>query len=74
MTFSDELILFAYSRQADVDLINNAYYFECLQDLANGRNSEMLGMQVGILASQGFTSRRDLEAAYRYFGIDPKTC
>ncbi len=29
-------------------------------------------MQVGLLASQGFTSRRDLEAAYRYFGIDPK--
>ena len=37
-----------------------------------GRKSEVLGMQVGILASQGFTSRRDLEAAYRYFGIDPR--
>ncbi|KAH7378780.1 hypothetical protein BKA66DRAFT_442804 [Pyrenochaeta sp. MPI-SDFR-AT-0127] len=69
--FSDELILFAYSRQAEVDVANHPYYFECLQDLANGRNSEMLGMQVGILASQGFTSRRDLETAYQYFGIDP---
>jgi ubiquitin carboxyl-terminal hydrolase 25/28 len=65
------LILFAFSRQVEVDIANKAYYFECLQDLANGRRSEMLGTQVAVLASQGFVSKRDLERAYQYFGIDP---
>jgi ubiquitin carboxyl-terminal hydrolase 25 len=69
--FSDALVLFAFSRQAEQDVMNQPYYFECLQDLAVGRNSDTLGTQVAILASQGLTSKRDLESAYRYFGIDP---
>jgi ubiquitin carboxyl-terminal hydrolase 25/28 len=69
--FDDSLILFAFSRQGVVDIENKAYYFECLQDLAAGRQSEMLGMQVAMLASQGLTSKRDTERAYQYFGIDP---
>ena len=31
----------------------------------------MLETQVSLLASEGLTSKRDLDAAYRYFGIDP---
>jgi ubiquitin carboxyl-terminal hydrolase 25/28 len=69
--FSDPLILFAFARQAAVDETNRSYYFECLQDLAVGRKSEELEMQVAMLGSQGFTSRREVDTAYRYFGIDP---
>ncbi|CAN9125623.1 unnamed protein product [Alternaria alternata] len=69
--FDDSLILFAFSRQGAVDIENKAYYFECLQDLATGRQSDMLGMQVAMLASQGLTSKREAERAYQYFGIDP---
>lgn len=69
--FDDSLILFAFSRQVAVDIENKAYYFECLQDLAAGRDSETLGMQVALLASQGLISKRDTSRAYQYFGIDP---
>lgn len=69
--FADELILFAFSRQSALDSENGAYYYECLQDLAVGRKSETLEMQVAMLGSQGFTSRREVGAAYRYFGIEP---
>ncbi|KAG9192344.1 ubiquitin carboxyl-terminal hydrolase 25 [Alternaria panax] len=69
--FDDALILFAFSRQGAVDIENKAYYFECLQDLATGRQSDMLEMQVAMLASQGLTSKREAERAYQYFGIDP---
>ncbi|KAH7393973.1 ubiquitin C-terminal hydrolase-like protein [Phaeosphaeria sp. MPI-PUGE-AT-0046c] len=69
--FSDELILFSFARQTSVDVENRSYYYECLQDLANGRKSEELQMQVAMLGSQGFNSRREVEAAYRYFNIQP---
>jgi ubiquitin carboxyl-terminal hydrolase 25/28 len=69
--FSDALILYAFARQTALDGDNRAYYYECLQDLAVGRKSEELEMQVAMLGSQGFTSRREVDAAYRYFGIEP---
>ncbi|KAL6705299.1 ubiquitin-specific protease ubp2 [Coniothyrium glycines] len=69
--FSDALVLFAYSRQATEDFDNQSYYFECLQDLATGRDSFELQTQVASLASQGLTTKRDADAAYRFFGIDP---
>lgn len=69
--FDDALILFAFSRQSALDIENKSYYFECLQDLAAGRKSEELGMQVAMLASQGLTTKREAERAYQYFGIDP---
>jgi ubiquitin carboxyl-terminal hydrolase 25/28 len=31
----------------------------------------MLETQVAVLASSGVTSKRDLDRAYQYFGIDP---
>jgi len=69
--FDDALILFAFSRQSALDIENKSYYFECLQDLAAGRKSEVLGMQVAMLASKGVTTKREAERAYQYFGIDP---
>ncbi|KAF2130143.1 ubiquitin C-terminal hydrolase-like protein [Dothidotthia symphoricarpi CBS 119687] len=69
--FSDPLILFAYSRQSATDLSNISYYYECIQDLAMGRDSDFLQTQVAILASEGLVSRREAYAAYRYFGIEP---
>ncbi|KAF2827247.1 cysteine proteinase [Ophiobolus disseminans] len=69
--FSDALILFAFARQTAVDVGNRSYYYECLKDLAIGRKSEELEMQVALAGSQGFTSRREVEDAYRQFGIQP---
>ncbi|KAL5114379.1 ubiquitin-specific protease ubp2 [Pleosporales sp. CAS-2024a] len=69
--FSDALILFAFAQQTAVDVENRAYYYECLSDLAVGRKSEELQMQVAMYGSQGFASRRELDAAYRSFGIEP---
>lgn len=69
--FADALVLFAFSRQVETDLASQSYYFECLQDLAVGRNSEMLQTQVSLMASRGVTSKRDLDTAYKSFGIDP---
>jgi ubiquitin carboxyl-terminal hydrolase 25/28 len=69
--FSDALILFSFARQTAVDMEARPYYYECLQDLAVGRKSEELGMQVAVMGSQGFTSRREVDAAYQYFGIEP---
>jgi ubiquitin carboxyl-terminal hydrolase 25/28 len=63
--------LFAFARQTALDVDNRAYYYESLQDLAMGRKSEELEMQVAMLGSQGFTSRREVDTAYRYFGIEP---
>lgn len=69
--FSDALILFSYARQVAVDLANSTYYFECLQDIAIGRNSPILGEYVQILASQGQTNRKEVASAYAYLGIEP---
>ncbi|KAF2657809.1 cysteine proteinase [Lophiostoma macrostomum CBS 122681] len=70
--FSDALLLFAYSRQVAVDLANSTYYFECLQDLAIGRKSDLLETQVQLLASNGQTNRKEVASAYRSLGMDPK--
>ncbi|KAF2641325.1 cysteine proteinase [Massarina eburnea CBS 473.64] len=70
--FADPLLLYAYQRQVAVDPANASYYFEGLQDLAMGRNSDLLQNQVALLASQGFSNRREVHAAYRHFGINPE--
>jgi ubiquitin carboxyl-terminal hydrolase 25 len=70
--FSDALLLFAYERQVLFDPVNSPYYFECLQEIARGRDSESLAMHVMTLASQGRFSRKDIWGAYQYFGIDPR--
>ncbi|KAF2011767.1 cysteine proteinase [Aaosphaeria arxii CBS 175.79] len=70
--FSDDLLLFAYNCQFRVDKDNATYYFECLQSIAIGRNSEWLNMEVMTLASKGQVNRAELRNAYQYFGINPR--
>ncbi|KAF2176396.1 cysteine proteinase [Zopfia rhizophila CBS 207.26] len=69
--FADSLLLFAWARQTAVDTVNSTYYFECLQSIAIGRNSQMLGEHVQMLASQGHTNRKEVAKAYSALGIDP---
>ncbi|KAG9845755.1 cysteine proteinase, partial [Aureobasidium melanogenum] len=69
--FSDRLIAFSYERQAACDPIEGPYYFDCLQDLATGRNSEILITKSVKLASQNVLSRKDIIQAYKTLGINP---
>ncbi|KAG9658654.1 cysteine proteinase, partial [Aureobasidium melanogenum] len=69
--FSDRLIAFSYERQAACDPIEGPYYFDCLQDLATGRNSEILITKSVKLASQNVLSRKDIVQAYKTLGINP---
>jgi ubiquitin carboxyl-terminal hydrolase 25/28 len=69
--FSDDLLIFAFRSQRRVDEPNSPYYFECLQGIAIGRNSNHLETQVQIFASQGYTNRSEVEQAYRFIGVDP---
>jgi ubiquitin carboxyl-terminal hydrolase 25/28 len=69
--FADRLLIFAYNRQVAMDSVNTPYYFECLKDLAKGRNSETLSTESAILESQGLFTRQDVNLAYRTVGIDP---
>ncbi|KAL1602675.1 ubiquitin-specific protease ubp2 [Paraconiothyrium brasiliense] len=69
--FADSLLIFAYNRQVEADAVNTSYYFECLKDLAKGRNSEILLTESAILESQGLFTRQDVIQAYRTLGIDP---
>ncbi|KAF2459645.1 hypothetical protein BDY21DRAFT_370337 [Lineolata rhizophorae] len=68
--FADDLVYFAYRRQAECDAVNSPYYFECLEGIAEGRKSENLQTKTAILASEGKISRKDVDRAYAYFGIE----
>lgn len=70
--FSDPLLLYSFDRQVVCDPQNSPYYFECIQDIARGRKSEFLETRVMTLASEGHISRKDVDEAYTYFGIDPR--
>ncbi|KAI7287681.1 cysteine proteinase [Hortaea werneckii] len=67
--FADNLVEFAYDRQAMCDPERLPYYFECLQVISESRQTEQLQMKVATLESQDLVSRRDLHAAYRYLNI-----
>lgn len=67
--FADSLIEFAYDRQNLCDPERTPYYFECLQVITAGRNSEQLQMKVAMLESQHAVSRRDVNAAFSAFNI-----
>lgn len=71
--FSDTLLHWAYLRQVDVDPLNSPYYFECLTELARGRRSEELELQVTLLRSQGEFTATDLTDAYKYLGVPEDT-
>ena len=70
LDFSDNLIQFAYERQCTCDPVNLPYYLECLQGIAEGRNSEDLRTRTAIEASTGKLSMRDIREAYRSLGLD----
>lgn len=55
--FSDPLVGFAYDRQSE-DVANIPYYFDCLSQLAAGRQSEFLSIKVSTLASAGVVGRK----------------
>lgn len=69
--FADSLLIFAFQRQVTVDPLNQPYYFECLKDLAKGRQSEVLLTESVTLESLGYVTREDVTQAYRTLGIDP---
>lgn len=67
----DPLISFAYRRQTETDKVNAPYYLECFQEIATGRNSDILQYEATMLASQDIPNRRELETAYRSLGLEP---
>ncbi|KAF2155379.1 cysteine proteinase [Myriangium duriaei CBS 260.36] len=69
--FSDDNIVFSYERQTACSPQNGPYYFDCLQDLANGRQSESLIMKASILESEGIIGQKSIDEAYRYLGFAP---
>lgn len=68
--FHDDLIHFAYQRQIDTDPGNTPYYLECLQDIAEGRKSEVLQTFAAIEASSDKISLKDVREAFKSFGLD----
>ena len=68
--FHDQLIIFAYQRQIDIDPTNVPYYLECLQGLGEGRKSEDLQTQAAIEASSDKISLKDIRNAYKDLGLD----
>ncbi|RVD85020.1 uncharacterized protein DFL_003353 [Arthrobotrys flagrans] len=67
--FSDNLLFWAYQRQKECDPENAPFYFDCISELATGRRSEDLLLQVVTLRSQGEFSRSDVKNAYHRLGI-----
>ncbi|KAL6721170.1 ubiquitin-specific protease ubp2 [Lecanora helva] len=63
--FHDELLMFAYYQQLQQDHVNTPYYLECLQGIAEGRNSEYLQLKIAIEATSDKISRRDIRSAYK---------
>lgn len=70
--FHDELIEFSYERQLELDPSNTPYYLDCLQGIAGGRHSEALDTKVAIEASENKISLKDVRAAFRELGLDPR--
>jgi hypothetical protein len=68
--FSDSLVDFAFERQTRCDVLNEPYYYECIQSIAKQRSSEDLQLKTTILESKGLVSRRDLSEAYRFFNLN----
>ena len=70
--FHDELIIFAYQRQIDVDPANTGYYLECLQGIARGRNSDELETKTVMEKTSDKISNSDVRNAYKELGIPTK--
>ncbi|KAL8738538.1 MAG: hypothetical protein Q9181_000698 [Wetmoreana brouardii] len=70
LDFHDDLIRFAYERQLITDPEHYPYYLECLQTIAEGRQSEDLQTLVAIEASAGKVSVRDIRNAYKALDLE----
>ncbi|KAK6352819.1 ubiquitin-specific protease ubp2 [Orbilia brochopaga] len=69
--FSDKLLFWAYTRQKECDPGKAPYYLDCLTDIATGRKSEDLQLQVATLRSQGEVTTTEIRNAYAALGINP---
>jgi hypothetical protein len=67
--FHDDLIVFSYSRQTEIDPNGAPYYLECLEGIGEGRKSEALQTHVAIEASNGKISLKDIRRAYQDLGF-----
>jgi ubiquitin carboxyl-terminal hydrolase 25/28 len=67
--FADSLVDFAYERQTQCDILNEPYYYECIQAIAKQRGSDELQLKTIMLESKGLVSRRALSEAYKYFDL-----
>jgi ubiquitin carboxyl-terminal hydrolase 25 len=70
--FTDELLVWAYNRQRECDPRNRPYYLDCLAGLAEGRNSGELQTRQAMAESAGELRLSEIEAAYKFFALDPK--
>ncbi|KAK4981393.1 ubiquitin-specific protease ubp2 [Elasticomyces elasticus] len=68
--FSDALIEYAFDRQFECDPINQGYYFDCLDALAQSRNGDVLDLKVSTLRSLGHVNSNEISKAYKGIGID----
>ena len=68
--FHDDLVYFAYTRQISIDKENTPYYLQCLQTIAEGRESEDLGTKAVVEESEGRFSLRDVKQAYGNLGLN----
>ena len=55
-----------------MDPPNTPYYLDCLQGIAGGRHSEALNTKVAIEASKDRISLKDVRAAFKELGLDPR--
>lgn len=69
--FDNRLIIFSYERQCHSDPGNCAYYLECLEGIAKGRDSADLQEEVAKAMSLGMHTRKQIEDAYLFLNIDP---
>lgn len=69
--FTDDFITWAYVRQRECDPQNSPYYLDCLHIIAGGRESADLHTTFSIASSSGLLRLTEIEAAYRYFVLDP---
>ena len=71
--FHEDLIKYAYNRQVESDPEKTPYYLECLQGIAEGRDSEDLRILVAIEASSGKVSTKDIRQAYKDLSLDEQS-
>jgi ubiquitin carboxyl-terminal hydrolase 25/28 len=71
--FTDDFLGWAYDRQCECDPANKPYYLDCLADIAKGRESSDLETKVVMATSAGEHGLKEIEAAFKFFALDPAT-